>query len=157
MPDTIATPTRELAYLGAAAGNNDAPANPARLEEQLYAKMAARISALEQSSGGGGVTNLYAHSTFPAAGTQNVPGASYDNPLPLFLAESGGSALTYTRLKTICTKGVVHIYASSYNGEKFIFTPVAINDDPSYNTFILYCMIKTQSGTDGKTYFGVYE
>ena len=54
MPDIIATPTRELAYLGAAAGNNDAPANPARLEEQLYAKMAARISALEQSGGGGG-------------------------------------------------------------------------------------------------------
>lgn len=46
MPDTIATPTRELAYLGAIAGNNDAPENPASLKEQVLDQIAAKASVI---------------------------------------------------------------------------------------------------------------
>lgn len=45
MPDTIATPTRELAYLGAIAGNNEAPENPATVKEELLNAIADRIGS----------------------------------------------------------------------------------------------------------------
>ena len=45
MPDTIATPTRELAYLGAIAGNNEAPENPATVREQLLEAIVERIGS----------------------------------------------------------------------------------------------------------------